>query len=207
MKIHQHKSHPWHGIAAGPQSPEIVTSFIEIVPGDTVKYEIDKESGYLKIDRPQLFSNVAPALYGFIPQTYCGNSIAAYCAEQSGQDIRKGDGDPLDICVLSERPVTHGDILLRAIPIGGLRMIDKEEADDKIIAVLHQDPAYGSITEIDQLPQALLDRLRHYFLTYKAIPGESFKTVTIAGVYGREQAHEVIRRSQQDYRDLVAASS
>lgn len=207
MKMHKHKSHPWHGISAGSESPSIVTAFIEIVPGDTIKYEIDKESGYLKIDRPQLFSNVAPALYGFIPQTYCGKSIAEYCAQQSGLEIVKGDGDPLDICVLSERPVTHGDILLRAIPIGGLRMIDKGEADDKIIAVLCNDPAYGSFTGINQLPSGMLDRLRHYFLTYKSIPGESVKAVTIAGVYGREEAYEVIRRSQQDYTDLVKDSA
>jgi inorganic pyrophosphatase len=199
-----HKHHPWHGVSPGEEAPGIVTAFIEIVPGDSVKYEIDKASGYLKIDRPQLFSNVPPALYGFIPQTYCGDSIAEYCAKESGQEVKKGDGDPLDICVLCERPVTHGDILLRAIPIGGLRMIDKGEADDKIVAVLVNDPAYSGYDDISKLPKPVLDRLRHYFLTYKTIPGETRQPVEIAAVYDRASAQEVIRRSMDDYRTLVS---
>jgi inorganic pyrophosphatase len=203
-RFSDHKAHPWHGISPGENAPGLVTAFIEIVPGDTVKYEVDKASGYLKIDRPQLFSNVPPALYGFIPRTYCGESIAAYCEQESGQKILRGDGDPLDICVLSERPVTHGDILLQAVPIGGLRMIDKGEADDKIIAVLKDDPAYSGYTEITDLPGALLNRLRHYFLTYKAIPGEQRQVVEINAVYGKAAAHEVIRRSMADYRALAA---
>ena len=206
MQISVHKHHPWHGISAGKESPEIVTAFIEIVPGDTVKYEIDKESGYLKIDRPQLFSNTSPALYGFIPQTYCGESIAEFCAKESGKQIKHGDRDPLDICVLCECPVTHGDILLRAVPIGGLRMIDKGEADDKIIAVLLNDPAYSQYKDVYELPKQLLDRLRHYFLTYKAIPGETSQPIEIDAVYGCKDAHEVIRRSQADYKFLVGQS-
>jgi inorganic pyrophosphatase len=205
MKTNLYKAHPWHGISPGNLLPEIVTAFIEIVPGDTVKYEIDKESGYLKIDRPQLFSNVPPALYGFIPKTYCGDSIAQYCAAQTGKEVKKGDGDPLDICVLSEREVTHGDILLQAVPIGGLRMIDKGEADDKIIAVLLNDPAYSDYRDISDLPDSLLNRLRHYFLTYKAIPGESQNQVEIAGIYGKDQAHEVIRKSRLDYDRLIGS--
>ncbi len=203
MQVSIHKHHPWHGIAAGNESPEIVNAFIEIVPGDTVKYEIDKESGYLKIDRPQLFSNTTPALYGFIPQTYCGESIAEFCAKESGKEVKRGDGDPLDICVLCECPVTHGDILLRAVPIGGLRMIDKGEADDKIIAVLLNDPAYSQYKDVSELPKQLLDRLRHYFLTYKAIPGETNQPIEIDAVYGCKDAHEVIRRSQADYKRLL----
>ncbi len=206
MQVSIHKHHPWHGIAAGNESPDIVTAFIEIVPGDTVKYEIDKESGYLKIDRPQLFSNTTPALYGFIPQTYCGESIADFCAKESGKEVKSGDGDPLDICVLCECPVTHGDILLRAVPIGGLRMIDKGEADDKIIAVLLNDPAYSQYKDVSELPKQLLDRLRHYFLTYKAIPGETNQPIEIDAVYGCKDAHEVIRRSQADYKILVGQS-
>lgn len=201
-----YKHHPWHGISPGEDVPEIVTAFIEIVPGDTIKYEIDKASGYLKIDRPQLFSNTVPALYGFIPQTYCGESIAEFCAAASGKKIKKGDGDPLDICVLCERPVTHGDILLRAVPIGGLRMIDKGEADDKIIAVLVNDLAYAQYKDVDDLPEHLLDRLRHYFLTYKVIPGETRQLVEIDAVYGRKDAHEVIRRSLADYRTFIGES-
>ena len=139
----QHKAHPWHGIKPGDNAPTIVTAFIEIVPSDTVKYEIDKESGYLKIDRPQKFSNMIPTLYGFIPQTYCAEK-SLIMALKSGKKVIKGDGDPLDICVLSERSVTHGDILLQAIPIGGFRLLDGGEADDKIIAVMKGDEFIGN---------------------------------------------------------------
>jgi inorganic pyrophosphatase len=193
------KAHPWHGISPGADAPGTVTAFIEIVPADTIKYEIDKESGYLKVDRPQLFSNVVPALYGFVPQTYCGKEIAAYCAARSGRPVANGDGDPLDICVLSERPVTHGDILVTAIPIGGFRLIDKNEADDKIIAVLKSDAVYGSFTDIAEFPAELINRLRHYFLTYKVIPGEARVPVELAAIYGREEAMQVIRHSMNDY--------
>lgn len=194
-----HKAHPWHGVTPGENVPEVLTAFIEIVPSDSIKYEIDKVSGYLKIDRPQLFSNVAPALYGFVPQTYCGEQVAAYCSERSGRQVQRGDGDPLDICVLCERPVTHGDILVTAIPIGGIRMIDKGEADDKIIAVLKSDALFGHLTDIADCPPDILNRLRHYFLTYKLIPGEARAPIDLAGIYGREEAHEVIRRSLLDY--------
>ncbi|MGL5892512.1 MAG: inorganic pyrophosphatase [Bacteroidia bacterium] len=198
----QQKAHPWHGISPGPQAPEIVTAFIEIVPTDTIKYEIDKESGYLKVDRPQQFSNVVPALYGFVPRTFCGSEIAAYCSQQSGRHVPNGDGDPLDICVLSERPVTHGDILVTAVPIGGFRLIDKNEADDKIIAVLKSDAVFGAYSDINECPAELINRLRHYFLTYKVIPGEARAPIELAAIYGREEAHEVIIRSIRDY-DLL----
>lgn len=195
------KAHPWHGIAIGEQAPQVVTTFIEIVPTDTVKYEIDKESGYLKIDRPQKYSNVVPALYGFIPQTYCDVKIAEYAAQQSGKVVPKGDGDPLDICVLSERTITHGDILLQAIPIGGLRMIDKGEADDKIIAVLKGDELYGNWKDISDCSEAIVNRLKHYFLTYKNIPGTGNPTCEITHVYNRLEAYEVINRSREDYKN------
>lgn len=192
------KAHPWHGIAIGENAPEVVTAFIEIVPTDTVKYEIDKESGYLKIDRPQKFSNVVPSLYGFIPQTYCDVRIAALAAEKSGKKVMNGDGDPLDICVLSEHAITHGDVILQAIPIGGLRLIDKGEADDKIIAVMKADAVYNSWKDLGDIPEAILNRLKHYFLTYKNLPGEA-ATCEIAGVYGREEALQVINKSREDY--------
>jgi inorganic pyrophosphatase len=195
------KAHPWHGIAIGEEAPQVVTTFIEIVPTDTVKYEIDKESGYLKIDRPQKYSNVVPALYGFIPQTYCDAKIAEYAAQKSGKAVPKGDGDPLDICVLSERTITHGDILLQAIPIGGLRMIDKGEADDKIIAVLKGDEVYGSWKDISDCAETIVNRLKHYFLTYKNIPGSGNPTCEITHVYNRQEAYEVINRSREDYRN------
>ncbi|MDB4678649.1 inorganic pyrophosphatase [bacterium] len=194
-----YRRHPWHGIPIGDEAPERITAFIEIVPTDTVKYELDKRTGFLKVDRPQKFSNVYPSLYGFIPQTYCGDETGAYCASRTGRDRIEGDGDPLDICVLSERDISHGDILCQAIPIGGLRMIDGKEADDKIIAVLEGDAVYGHWLDIEESPHELVERLQHYFLTYKQVPGEGEAEVEITDVYGREEAHEVIRRSQRDY--------
>ena len=194
------KAHPWHGIPIGDQAPAQLTAFIEIVPTDTIKYEIDKLTGYLKVDRPQQFSNVVPALYGFFPQTYCGEAVAEFCRQQTGRtDVVRGDGDPLDVCVLSERTIPHGDIILQCIPIGGLRMIDKGEADDKIIAVLKDDAVYGQLTELADCPPKLLDRLRHYFMTYKAIPGTS-NVVGIDGIYDRATAHQVIWHSLADYK-------
>jgi inorganic pyrophosphatase len=193
------KPHPWHGVPVGEQAPEVVNVYIEIVPTDTIKYELDKETGLLKIDRPQRYSNICPSLYGFIPQTYCGNKVGEFCAEQIGRPGIIGDGDPLDICVLSEKEVSHGNILLHARPIGGLRMIDGDEADDKIIAVMKGDAAYGEWQDIEECPHALIDRLRHYFLTYKDVPGDRDSKVEVTHVYGREEAYEVIRRSREDY--------
>ena len=198
------RAHPWHGVAIGEDAPEVVTVYVEIVPTDTVKYEIDKVSGYLKVDRPQQYSNVCPTLYGFVPRTYCADRVAALCAERIGRAGIVGDGDPLDICVLAESDFPRGDILLRAVPIGGLRMLDGDEADDKIVAVLEDDAVYGAWRDIGDCPDSLLDRLRHYFLTYKDLPhGQADQPqpprVSIAEIYGRDEAHEVIRRSQQDY--------
>lgn len=199
--VNKFKLHPWHGITAGNEAPAVVTAFIEIVPSDTVKYEVDKESGYLKLDRPQKFSNVVPCLYGFIPQTYCDVQVAEYASAKSGRKVTGGDGDPLDICVLTEHTVTHGDIMLQATPIGGLRMIDKGEADDKIIAVMRSDEIYNVWKDIGDVPEAMINRLRHYFLTYKNIPGAETPACEITNVYGREEACEVIRRSREDYKN------
>lgn len=195
----RYKSHPWHGVPIGKEAPEVVSSFIEVIPSDTVKYEIDKTTGYLKIDRPQKFSNIVPSLYGFVPQTYCADKVAEYCMEKTGKEGIVGDQDPLDICVLTEREVTHGNIIVHAKPIGGLRMIDGGEADDKIIAVLNNDEVYGSQwNDVKDLPESVINRLKHYFLTYKQLPGEK-EQCEITDVYGREEALEVIRRSQEDY--------
>jgi inorganic pyrophosphatase len=191
--------HPWHGVPIGPQAPRVLTTYIEIVPTDTVKYEIDKHSGILRVDRPQAYSNVCPTLYGFVPQTYCAERVGAYCDQRTGRKGIQGDGDPLDICVLTEKSFSHGDILLESIPIGGLRMIDKQQADDKIIAVLKGDAVYGRIDNIDGLPSTLIDRLRHYFLTYKQSPDRADHVVEISDVYSRADALEVIRRSYADY--------
>jgi len=196
----RYKSHPWHGIDMGDQAPEIVTSFIEVIPSDTVKYEVDKKSGFLKIDRPQKFSNIVPALYGFIPQTLCKEKVAALCKEKTGRENIVGDDDPLDICVLTEREVTHGNIIVSAIPIGGFRMIDGGEADDKIIAVLKNDEMYSQWKDINDLPKNVLNRLKHYFLTYKQLPAEDPRC-EITHIYGKEEALEVIRRASEDYQD------
>ncbi|MDG1434170.1 MAG: inorganic pyrophosphatase [Saprospiraceae bacterium] len=196
----RYKSHPWHGISIGADAPDVVASFIEVIPSDTVKYEIDKKSGYLKIDRPQKFSNIVPALYGFVPQTLCADQIAEYCMEKTGRENVVGDDDPLDICVLTEREVTHGNIIVNAIPIGGFRMIDGGEADDKIIAVLNNDEMYAQWKDIADIPDNILNRLKHYFLTYKQLPGEEPKC-EITHIYGKKEAHEVIRRSYKDYQD------
>jgi inorganic pyrophosphatase len=192
------RSHPWHGIDIGNNAPELVMTYVEMVPTDTVKYEMDKISGYLRLDRPQRYSNVVPALYGFIPQTLTGVSVAERCMERSGNEGITGDGDAMDICILTEKDITHGDILVMARPIGGFRMIDGNEADDKIIAVLHNDAVYGGYNDIADCPEIAIERLKHYFLTYKDLPGER-RRVTITEIYDRTEALEVIRRSMKDY--------
>ena len=194
-----HRPHPWHGVSLGQDAPAIVTAYVEIVPTDTVKYELDKATGYLKVDRPQKFSSTCPTLYGFLPRTYCGRNVAEFCMERTARSGLVGDGDPMDVCVLTEKSIPRGDILLRAIPIGGLRMIDGGEVDDKIVAVLEIDLVYGETRDIEALPRTLVDRMRHYFLTYKDVPGSEHRTCEITHVYGREEAYEVIRRSQVDY--------
>ena len=194
----RYKSHPWHGVHIGKEAPQIVTAFIEVVPTDTVKYEIDKDSGYLRLDRPQKYSNVVPALYGFIPQTFCGDRVGEYCMMQTGKTGIRGDGDPIDICVLTEKQIAHGDILVCARPIGGFRMIDGSEADDKIIAVLRNDVVYSGYKDLSDLPPIVVERLKHYFLTYKDMPGKA-KDTEITHIYGVDEALEVISRSMTDY--------
>lgn len=196
------QSHPWHGASPGDETPHLVTSYIEIVPTDVVKYELDKLTGILRVDRPQKFSNVCPTLYGLVPRTLCGPRVAERAAKVAPSPDLIGDDDPLDICVLTERTIQHGNVLVDAVPIGGLRMIDGNEADDKIIAVLAGDPVYGSLTELSQCPRGLIDRLRHYFLTYKQAPDQDRPSCSIAEVYGREEAHAVIEASQQDYAEV-----
>jgi inorganic pyrophosphatase len=196
------QAHPWHGVTAGADAPEMVNAYIEIVPTDVVKYELDKHSGHLHVDRPQRFSSMCPSLYGFIPQTFCGEHVADLCAERTGTAGIQGDGDPMDICVLTEKTFAQGNFFLQAKPIGGLRMIDGEQADDKIIAVLDADLAYGHIKDISECPKALVDRLKHYFLSYKQLPGEAPRRVEIADVYDRVEALDVITRSLSDYKAL-----
>lgn len=196
----RYKSHPWHGLDLGENAPEICTAFIEIVPTDTVKYEVDKASGFLKIDRPQKYSNVVPAMYGFLPQTYCGKNVGDYSSEKSGKEGLKGDGDPLDICVLTEKNIYHGDLLATVRPIGGFRMIDGNEADDKIISVLIGDATYGEYKDIADCPHIIIDRLKHYFLTYKDMPGLE-ADAEITHIYGQEEAAHIIECSVDDYKN------
>ncbi len=194
------QAHPWHGVSPGDPAG-VVQAFIEIVPTDTVKYELDKTSGHLRIDRPQRFSSQPPTLYGFIPQTYCGALVGKRCSERTGIPVVRGDGDPMDVCILTEKTVAHANFFLRARPIGGLRMVDEDEADDKIVAVLERDVAYGDLRDIADCPPGIIERLRHYFLTYKQMPGEPARTVRIAEVYDRVEAVEMIRRSLLDYHE------
>ncbi len=200
----RHKAHPWHGIDIGDHAPEELIAFIEMVPTDTVKYEVHKQTGYLILDRPQKYSSILPALYGFLPQTYCGTRIGEKSATLLKRPDIVGDGDPLDICVLTEKDIASGDILVRCIPIGGFRMIDGNEADDKIVAVLKNDAFYGNVEDISQLPRPVVSRLKHYFLTYKDMPGsKKGSTTEITHIYGKKEALEIIERSMDDYKEYV----
>ncbi len=152
----QWRPHPWHGLELGEDPPRVVNAYIEITPFDLVKYEVDKQSGYLRVDRPQRTSSSPPTLYGFIPRTYCAARVAALSPTS-----KRGDGDPLDICVVSERPIDKAEVILSARVVGGFRMVDAGDADDKIIAVLKSDPIWGDTTELRDLPAALIERLRH----------------------------------------------
>jgi inorganic pyrophosphatase len=104
-----------------------------------------------------------------------------------------------EVCILTDRPIGHGNVIAECIPIGGLRMLDQDEADDKIIGVLKDDATYGAWEDVMQVPEPMLDRLRHYFLTYKQAPGSTPSSCEITHTYGRDDAHEVIRRSLADY--------
>jgi inorganic pyrophosphatase len=194
------RPHPWHGLPPGPEPPSIVNVFVEITPFDLVKYEVDKGSGYMKVDRAQRTSSLPPTIYGFIPRTYAGPKVAALMPGAT-----RGDLDPLDICVLSERRITRGEVLLHAKVVGGLPMLDAGEADDKILAVLRDDAVYGDMGEVDQLPVALVDRLIHYFSTYKS-GREGKHHVSVGEPYSREQAEVVIEASMADYRDRFSGA-
>jgi inorganic pyrophosphatase len=189
------RPHPWHGLSVGPQPPALVHAYVEITPYDVVKYEVDKETGYLMVDRPQRSSSVPPALYGFIPRTYCGNNVASL-----EPDVDRSDGDPLDILVVSERPIMNPEVVLIAQVVGGVRMIDHDESDDKIVAVLQGDSFWGDVTDILELPKGLIDRIRHYFATYKLLPGVESRVV-LKQTYDRERALHVIEAAMQDYLD------
>ena len=188
------RPHPWHGLDAGPEPPHLLNAYIEITPFDLMKYEVDKVSGYLRVDRPQRSSAQHPALYGFVPRTYCGERV-----RRLAPGAKRGDGDPLDICVLSERAIARNEIVVRCRVIGGLQMIDRGEADDKIIAVVEGDYMWGAARDVSEVPPVLIERLRHYFLTYKLVPDEKKKVARVGKVYGREHALKVVTAAIQDY--------
>ena len=190
------RPHPWHGLSVGDDAPDVVNAYIEMTPFDAVKYEVDKTTGYLRVDRPQLTSSMSPTLYGFIPRTYCGKRV-----QLLSPTSKRGDGDPLDICVITERPIDRGEVILRARVIGGIQMIDGDEADDKIIAVLNEDPFWANVNSIVDVPKALLDRLCHYFETYKLTPG-SKEHVEVLNVYDAEAAKGVVWAARDDYEEL-----
>lgn len=174
-------AHPWHEVSTGENPPEYVNAIIEIPRGSRAKYEIDKQSGLIKLDRVIYASMYYPLNYGFIPQTL-------------GED-----GDPLDIVVLTQVSV----VPLCMIPskvIGVMQMIDRGEADEKIIAVAEQDPSVSHINNVHDLPAYLLSELRHFFENYKTLEN---KKVVINEFLSREEAFNVIRASLQHYQEMI----
>ncbi len=174
-------THPWHDIACDEPIDESFTAYIEIPRGSKVKYELDKDTGLLKVDRV-LFSAVHyPANYGFIPRTYCD------------------DGDALDVLVLCQEAVTP-NCMMRARAIGLMQMRDDKGLDDKVIAVHLDDPAYCHYTHIREVPQHTMLELRRFFEDYKTLEN---KRVEIEDFVGPFEAAKVIRASLQMYRDLI----
>jgi inorganic pyrophosphatase len=147
------------------------------------------------VDRPQKFSPLPPVLYGLIPQTYSAEKTAAF-----SKIAPNGDGDPLDLCVLSDLPIISRDVLMDVRVVGGIRLIDSGEVDDKIIAVLDGDPYYKNVKDINDVNEVILNRMKHYFLSYKTIPGEPVK-MQIESIYGAEEAFKVIKASMEDYQN------
>ncbi len=189
------RPHPWHGLDVGPNPPVHVHAYIEITPFDTVKYEVDKNTGYLRVDRPHRTSSLPPTLYGFIPRTYCGERVRSLMST-----AKSGDTDPLDICVISEHLILRAEVLLNARVVGGLPMLDGDEADDKIIAVLENDRVWSQVRELSELPASMIERLRHYFTTYKVLPGEE-SSVFVDEPYGQTHAMSVVTAAIEDYQE------
>ena len=189
------RPHPWHGLEPGADAPRIVNAYIEITPFDLVKYEVDKTTGYLKVDRPQRGSSQPPTLYGFVPQTYCGRRVG-----ELSPKAKRGDGDPIDICVVSERPINRTEVIVKARVLGGLQVIDNGEADDKIIAVLANDTIWQAAQDLGDMPEAIVERLQHYFSTYKSLPDEA-PVISVEESYGCEQALKVLQAALDDYDD------
>ena len=189
------RPHPWHGLEVGPNPPDLVYAFIEMTSFDYIKYEVDKETGYLFVDRPQRTSSLTPSLYGFIPRTFCDENV-----KELSKQAKRGDGDPLDICVISERPINRSEIFLNAVVVGVIQLLDHDEADDKIIAVLENDHIYGDIRDIKDLPDVIVERLQHYFRTYKMVEGKD-PGIEIIGVSGPNKAKKIVAAAIKDYQN------
>jgi inorganic pyrophosphatase len=170
--------HPWHEVSIGVNPPEVVNAIIEIPKGSRAKYEIDKESGLIKLDRVIFASMYYPLNYGFIPQTL-------------GEDH-----DPLDIVVLTQVTVVPR-CLISAKVIGVMQMVDRGEADDKIIAVAEHDPSVSHINDIKDLPAHLLAELKHFFENYKTLEN---KKVIVDEILHKEEAHKIINASIELYK-------
>lgn len=175
---------PWHSVSFGKQAPEIVNGIIEIPKGSRAKYELDKESGLLKLDRVLYSSVYYPANYGFIPQTYCD------------------DKDPLDILILSQVQIVPLCIVPARV-IGVMRMIDGGEADDKIIAVAADDISVNHIDDISKLPAMFMEEIRHFFEEYKRLEN---KTVCVEEFQNAKTAHQIILQAIDDYKTMTANS-
>lgn len=169
---------PWHNVGFGENSPSIINGIIEIPKGSRAKYELDKESGLLKLDRVLYSSVYYPANYGFIPQTYCD------------------DKDPLDILIISQVDVVPMCIV-EAKVIGVMRMIDGGEADDKIIAVAAGDPSVNHFNDISELPQHFISEIRNFFEDYKKLEN---KTVVVEEFQDRILAMEIVEKAISDYK-------
>jgi inorganic pyrophosphatase len=170
---------PWHNVGFGENSPSIINGIIEIPKGSRAKYELDKQSGLLKLDRVLYSSVYYPANYGFIPQTYCD------------------DKDPLDILVISQVDVVPMCIV-EAKVIGVMRMIDGGEADDKIIAVAAGDPSVNHFNDISELPQHFISEIRNFFEDYKKLEN---KTVVVEEFQDRILAMEIVEKAISDYKE------
>jgi len=172
-------SHPWHGVPSGDNAPAIVNAVIEIPQGSRAKYEIDKASGLLRLDRVIYSSFYYPCNYGFIPQSY------------------GGDHDPLDILVITSQPV-QALCMMDAKVVGVMQMIDQGEADDKIIAVAANDPSVNHFNDIEELPKHFFNELRHFFEEYKKLED---KTVRVDEFGNRESAYRIIQEALDFYKE------
>ena len=177
MSIPQSVAHPWHGVPYGENAPNVVNAIIEIPQGSRAKYEIDKPSGLLKLDRVIYSSFYYPSNYGFIPQTY------------------GDDKDPLDILVISSQ-IIHPLCLVEAKILGVMQMIDGGDADDKIIAVAANDPSINFYEDITDLPKHFFSELRHFFEEYKTLEN---KTVTVEDFGNKTLATKIINDAIASY--------